>query len=80
MKSDFFTYQAQTSPHPLSLEISHAKGSYVYDTNHKKYLDFIAGVSANTLGHNHPKVSEAIAQGTKLMESPSVVAANSQLI
>ena len=60
MKSDFFTYQAQTSPHPLSLEISHAKGSYVYDTNHKKYLDFIAGVSANTLGHNHSKVSEAI--------------------
>ncbi|MFT4575444.1 MAG: acetylornithine/N-succinyldiaminopimelate aminotransferase [Polaribacter sp.] len=60
MKSDFFTYQAQTSPHPLSLEISHAKGSYVYDTNNKPYLDFIAGVSANTLGHNHPKVSEAI--------------------
>ena len=60
MKSDFFTYQAQTSPHPLSLEISHAKGSYVFDTNNKKYLDFIAGVSANTLGHNHPKVSEAI--------------------
>ena len=60
MKSDFFTYQAQTSPHPLSLEISHAKGSYVFDTNNKAYLDFIAGVSANTLGHSHPKVSEAI--------------------
>jgi len=60
MKADFFTYQAQTSPHPLSLEISHAKGSYVYDTNQKPYLDFIAGVSANTLGHNHPTISEAI--------------------
>ena len=60
MKADFLTYQAQTTPHPLSLEISHAKGSYVYDTNNKSYLDFIAGVSANTLGHNHPKVSEAI--------------------
>ncbi len=60
MKSDFLTYQAQTSPHPLSLEISHAKGSYVYDTNNNAYLDFIAGVSANTLGHNHPKISEAI--------------------
>jgi acetylornithine/succinyldiaminopimelate/putrescine aminotransferase len=60
MKSDFFTYQAQTSPHPLSLEISHAKRSYVYDTDNKAYLDFIAGVSANTLGHNHPKISEAI--------------------
>ncbi len=60
MKSDFLTYQAQTSPHPLALEISHAKGSYMYDTNNKSYLDFIAGVSANTLGHNHPIISEAI--------------------
>tara|TARA_R110002072_G_scaffold170201_1_gene323702 strand:+ start:3409 stop:4587 length:1179 start_codon:yes stop_codon:yes gene_type:complete len=60
MKSDFFTYQAQTSPHPLALEISHANGSYVCDTNNKPYLDFIAGVSANTLGHQHPAISEAI--------------------
>lgn len=60
MNSDFFTYQAQTSPHPLALKISHAKGSYVYDVTGKSYVDFIAGVSANTLGHNHPKISEAI--------------------
>jgi acetylornithine/N-succinyldiaminopimelate aminotransferase len=60
MKSDFFKYQAQTSPHPLSIEVSHAKGSYIYDIHGKKYLDFVAGVSANSLGHNHPKVSEAI--------------------
>ena len=60
MKEDFYKHQAQTSPHPLALEISRAKGSYVYDTNGKAYLDFIAGVSANTLGHSHPKVTEAI--------------------
>jgi len=60
LKSDFFTYQAQTSPHPLAIEISHAKGSYIYGTDEKKYLDFVAGVSANSLGHNHPKVTEAI--------------------
>lgn len=60
MKKDFFKYQAQTSPHPLAIEISHANGCYVYDTSGKKYLDFIAGVSANTLGHNHPKISKAI--------------------
>jgi acetylornithine/succinyldiaminopimelate/putrescine aminotransferase len=60
MTSDFFKYQAQTSPHPLAIEISHAKGSYIYDVHGKKYLDFVAGVSANSLGHNHPKVSEAI--------------------
>ncbi|MCF6182199.1 aspartate aminotransferase family protein [Lutibacter sp.] len=60
MKKDFFKYQAQTSPHPLAIEISKAEGCYVYDTKGKTYLDFIAGVSANTLGHNHPVISQAI--------------------
>lgn len=60
MKKDFFKYQAQTSPHPLSIEISKAKGSFIYDISGKKYLDFVAGVSANSLGHNHPKVTKAI--------------------
>ena len=60
MKNDFLKYQGQTTPHPLAIEISHASGSYIYDTNGKKMLDFVAGVSANTLGHNHPKVTNAI--------------------
>lgn len=60
MKKDFFTYQAQTTPHPLAMEVSHAEGSYIYDTNNKKYLDFVAGVSACSLGHKHPSVIAAI--------------------
>jgi acetylornithine/succinyldiaminopimelate/putrescine aminotransferase len=60
MKNDFLKYQAQTSPYPLGMEVSHAKGSYIYDTNGKAHLDFVAGVSACTLGHCHPKVIEAI--------------------
>jgi acetylornithine/succinyldiaminopimelate/putrescine aminotransferase len=60
MKEDYFKYQAQTSPHPLALEISHAKGSYIYDTNGKAHLDFVAGVSACSLGHCHPRVVSAI--------------------
>lgn len=59
-KKDFFTYQAQTTPHPLALEVSHAKGSYVYDTDGNAHLDFVAGVSACSLGHCHPKVVGAI--------------------
>jgi acetylornithine/succinyldiaminopimelate/putrescine aminotransferase len=59
-KADFLKYQAQTTPHPLAMEISHAKGSYIYDTNNNAYLDFVAGVSACSLGHRHPKVLEAI--------------------
>jgi len=60
VKSDFFKYQAQTSMHPLGLEISHANGNYVYDVNGTAYLDFVAGVSANSLGHNHPTIKKAI--------------------
>lgn len=60
MKHDFFKYQAQTTPHPLAMEISHAKGSFIYDTNNKEYLDFVSGVSACPLGHNHSKVTSAI--------------------
>lgn len=60
MNTDFLKYQAQTSPYPLGMEVSHAIGSYIYDTNNKKYLDFVAGVSACTLGHQHPRVNNAI--------------------
>jgi len=60
VKEDFFKYQTQTTPHPLAMEVSHAKGSYIYDTSGKKHLDFVAGVSACSLGHCHPKVTKAI--------------------
>lgn len=60
MKAAFFKYQAQTSPHPLAIEISHANGCYIYGSDGKEYLDFVAGVSANTLGHNYPEISQAI--------------------
>ncbi|MEP6261654.1 MAG: aspartate aminotransferase family protein [Gillisia sp.] len=60
MKEEFLKYQAQTTPHPLALEISHARGSYIYSIQGKEYLDFVAGVSATSLGHCHPRVVNAI--------------------
>ena len=60
MIEDFFKYQAQTTEHPLAMEVSHAKGSYIYNTKGKEYLDFVAGVSANTLGHQPKRVNDAI--------------------
>ena len=60
MNPDFLKYQAQTSPYPLGMEISNALGSYIYDTNNKKYLDFVAGVSACSLGHQNKRVNDAI--------------------
>ena len=60
MIDDFFKYQAQTSPYPLALEVSYAKGSYIFDTNGNPYLDFVAGVSACTLGHQPKRVNDAV--------------------
>ncbi len=60
MQNDFVKYQAQTTAHPLGLEISHANGSYIYDTAGKEYLDFVAGVSAVSVGHNNQNVNNAI--------------------
>ncbi|MFO7819100.1 MAG: aspartate aminotransferase family protein [Halanaerobacter sp.] len=36
------------------------EGVYLYDNEGNKYLDFSAGIAVNALGHNHPKVTEAI--------------------
>ena len=60
MTEDFFKHQAQTTPHPLGMEISYAEGSYIYDHKKTAYLDFVAGVSACSLGHRHPKIVAAI--------------------
>ena len=56
----FFAHQAQTTPKPIGLEVKKARGSYIIDKDNKKYLDFVAGVSACTLGHSHPKVIRAV--------------------
>ncbi|XLS30410.1 aspartate aminotransferase family protein [Flavobacteriaceae bacterium M23B6Z8] len=60
MLEDFLRFQAQTTPHPLAMEVSHAKGSYIFDTKERAFLDFVAGVSACSLGHSHPAVVSAI--------------------
>ncbi len=60
MNQDYLRYQAQTSPHPMGIEIASAKGSYIRDVDGKSYLDFVAGVSANSLGHSPQVVNDAM--------------------
>ena len=60
MKQEFFKYQAQTTPFAAGFEVEKAAGNYIYGKDGNAYLDFVAGVSANTLGHSHPKVVNAI--------------------
>lgn len=56
----FQQYLAQTSPSPVGLHITSAKGNYLFDADDKAYLDLIGGISVCNVGHSHPRVVEAI--------------------
>lgn len=48
--------------------LSHGSGPYVYDVDGKKYIDFLAGIAVNILGHAHPQLVAAISeQAAKLI-------------
>jgi acetylornithine aminotransferase len=44
----------------LPMALSHGRGCWVWDTDGKKYLDGLAGIAVNTLGHAHPKLVPAL--------------------
>ena len=58
--SDFLSLQAQTNPWPYLIDVDRAEGIYIWDKSGKKYIDMIAGVAVNNIGHSHPKVIAAI--------------------
>jgi taurine--2-oxoglutarate transaminase len=61
-----FSWSAQGGVAPLAIE--RAAGIYFWDTEGKRYIDFNSQLMCNNVGHNHPKVAEAIkAQADKLM-------------
>jgi len=41
------------------------KGSYLFSTDKKKYLDFVQGIAVNSLGHSHPKLIKTIKNQSK---------------
>ncbi len=44
----------------LPIALSHGRGCKVWDTNGREYLDALAGIAVNTLGHAHPKLVPAL--------------------
>ena len=64
-KQLFFHYLAQTSDLPVAIEISDAKGIYLYGPKKRKYIDLISGVSVSNAGHNNPDVVNAITKQLK---------------
>ncbi|MDB5873942.1 MAG: hypothetical protein JWQ07_3384 [Ramlibacter sp.] len=64
------------SPHTMNtygrlpIALSHGQGVRVWDVNGKQYLDALAGIAVNTLGHNHPKLVPALQdQVSKIIHS-----------
>ena len=47
------------------ISFKYGKGSFLYSTNGKKYLDFVQGIAVNSLGHAHPKLVNAVNQQSK---------------
>ena len=64
MIENFKKFQAQTTNHPLGIEVIKAEGSYIYDRK-KKYLDLVAGVSVQNLGHCNSELNKSIVNQLK---------------
>ena len=46
----------------LPVEFSHGDGSYLWDSDGKRYLDALCGISVTSLGHNYPALTDAISE------------------
>jgi len=59
-KSRFLKQLAPTNDAPYLIDVAKAEGIYIWDQDGKRYMDMIAGVAVNNVGHRHPKVTRAI--------------------
>ncbi len=56
----FLNHIAQTSLTPMMLDISSAKGVFLFDKDDKKYVDLVSGVNVSALGHGSKRIIDAI--------------------
>ena len=52
---------------PRELVLDHGKGSRVWDTEGREYVDFGAGIAVNALGHADPRITSYNVCYTKLL-------------
>lgn len=60
MEKNIRSFLAQTSDSPYGIELDRAEGSFIWDTDGKRYIDLIAGIGVANIGHRHPRVLDAI--------------------
>lgn len=61
-KSDYLPVFAR-----YNIVLDHGDGPYVYDTKGKKYIDFLAGIAVNVVGHNYKPLVEAVSKQASKM-------------
>ena len=63
----------------LPVAFTHGQGCLLFDEQGKPYLDALAGIAVNTLGHNHPRLVKALAdQAGRLMHTSNVYCVREQ--
>jgi ornithine--oxo-acid transaminase len=65
--------------HPLPVVIERAEGCWVWDTEGKRYMDFLAAYSAVNQGHCHPKILAALQEQARKVTLTSRAFRNDQL-
>lgn len=61
-KSDYLPVFAR-----YNIVLDHGDGPYVYDTKGKKYIDFLAGIAVNVVGHNYKPFVDAVSKQASKM-------------
>ena len=75
----FTDVMMRTNPRPFAI-LDHGEGARVWDVDGNEYLDFLAGIAVNALGHAHPAVVETIhAQASRLVHISNYFASEPQL-
>jgi predicted acetylornithine/succinylornithine family transaminase len=52
---------------PQAVTFVRGEGSWLYDADSKRYLDFLSGLAVTSLGHAHPAVAEAISEQARTL-------------
>ena len=57
----------------LPVAFTHGQGAWLYDEQGRRYLDALAGIAVNTLGHAHPRLVKALAdQAARLIHTSNL--------
>lgn len=71
---------SSTNSRAFDLVASHAKGSWLWDVNGDRYLDFTSGIAVNNVGHCHPKVVAAAKEQMDKLIHCSMVTSHERVI